>query len=198
MKDAITKDNIGEYLFFKYGVIPVKTYEDVLPVTPLRQGDYGGENDCTLTSITSVINYLTEQRFNVSTIYKIVETIAKKYFYRPSGMFSGTFLLFISSIMKKSYDRLNLKYKKIHGAYIKGIGFSFNKIVNILLKGTPVIINLSRANDGYYHSHTVTIVGFALYNNKYRFLVIEDNWEPEYRYIDYDEMNSLCSINWSE
>lgn len=195
MKDAITTRNIEEYIAETYGSKPNMTSEFLLPVVPLLQGDYGEDNDCTLTAITEVIHYLTRMKFTATTVYNIVVSIARKYCYRPS---TGTFSLFVTSIMKKAYNNVNLSYNKMHGAYLKNVGFSFDKIKNILRKDTPMVLNLCRANDGYYHNHSVAIVGYAVYNNRYRFLVIHDNWEPEYRYIDYDEMNMFCSVNWSE
>lgn len=151
----------------------------------LLQDDYGGDMDCTLTSITAIFHYLT--KLPVEQIYSDTLSIAKKYGYTDK---KGTNPLVVNCILKQLCKKYSIN-KKPYSLYLKGVGWSMEDLLY------PSILNLW--DDGYYHNHTVTIVGQSVYSvsgkkDKY-FIAVADNWSKQVRYIDYDNLSRICSIN---
>ena len=193
---SITQYSIKRYLTETYGggavLIQSQTLENF---KPLLQKDYGEDNDCTLTSMTAIINYYTNETHKVQDIYNVVEPIAKKYLYRGT---KGTPFITIRKIFQEA-----LKKYKLPNAYVKyakDIGFKFSNIQAEINKGNPVI--LSMLNDGrdYYENHSITIVGYEIYkkgSTVIPMLKIYDNWSTNYRYIDYNKLSPVCSIHYS-
>lgn len=145
----------------------------------LVQADYGKDLDCTITSLAYV--------FGGAEKYDEVERIATQYGY--NGDKTGTCPLVIKKIMK----RMGAKNPK--SAYGKGIGWSFETIVKIVDKGTPILLNMWDDGRHWYHDHTVTVIGYEEYKNA-RFLVVYDNWVAAPSMIDYDKLSIISSINW--
>ena len=59
----ITKYNLKEYLVKTYGSASKPGSQKQLDnFVPLLQKDYGEANDCTLTSMTAIIFYITQQK----------------------------------------------------------------------------------------------------------------------------------------
>ena len=120
--------NLPEYLKKKYKAKEVKeTSSKVLKITPLLQNDYGGDCDCTLTSITACINYHRKGQDTPEQIYNEVEKIAKKYFYRGN---IGTMAFFIQKIYDESLKKFPCAKKKTYQGFFKGVAFNFNTINN--------------------------------------------------------------------
>lgn len=152
----------------------------------LLQEDYGDQQDCTLTSITTVIHNLNGENRKPQEIYNIVEDNAYKYFYNGK---IGTFPLFIKAIFDKSLKKLGYTNYKTKVKCIKGLGFNFNTIINLLLDNKKIILSMF---NGKYLNHTVTIIGFT----ENRKLIISDNWTAGPVIIDYDEIGIISQINY--
>ncbi len=160
-------------------------------IKPLLQNDYGEDNDCTLTSLTTLIHwYCPVQKPQI--IYNIVESIARKYLYKGD---KGTNPIFIKKICDQACSQFDLSY--IFGSkYGKGIGYTFDFIKReIIYHNNPIILNMWKDGNNCYQNHTVLIIGFVETNNK-RLLAIYDNWYPEISYIDYDKLSFISSINY--
>ncbi len=169
-------------------------YENMVKgIDPLLQCNYGGDNDCTLTSITTVLAFMTHQ--DVNKIYNDVERVAKKYFYNPST--TGTIPIFISSIMNTLAKMYNLPVKSLT-KYFKDVQFNYKGIMNKINKNVPVIINITNDGRNCYRNHSILIVGYREYigtDSTARMLVVYDNWYDQVSYVDYDLLK-LCSINY--
>lgn len=192
----LTQYNLKKYLADTYGSGAVlqqsRTIENF---KPLLQKDYGEANDCTLTSMTAIIHYLTGNSHKVVDIYNVVAPIAKKYLYRGTR---GTPFITIRKIFQES-----LKKYKLPNAYVKyakDIGFKFKDIQIEINKGNPVILSMLDDGRDYYENHSITIVGYELYKKgsiTIPMLKIYDNWTTNYRYIDYNKLSPVCSIHYS-
>ena len=141
------------------------------------------ENDCTLTSIAYLVG---EQH------YWEIEKIAKAHGYDGNGQ--GTNPLRINAIIQQLVDWL-----KLHGtaksAYLKCIGVTWKKCVELCKSGTPFLLNMHKDGRGWYEDHTVTVIGYDEYQHG-RFLVVYDNWYKGESLIDFDKLSVVCSINW--
>ena len=194
----ITKYNLKKYLDDTYGNRQVQpcSHKQLDGFIPLLQNDYGEANDCTLTSMTAIIFYLSEQKLAVKDIYPVVEKFAKKYGYRGNR---GTPFATIRMIFQKSLA--NFKMPTAYGKYLRGIGYKFKDIKAEINKGNPVILSLDHDGKDYYDNHSITIVGYELYkiNNKdVPMLIVYDNWYKAIAYVDYNKMSRFSSIHFAE
>ena len=176
----LNDENISEYLLSTYGIKSSLYKIYIKDIEPLLQNDYGQENDCTLTSITTIIKYYNKT-IQVDVIYSITESIAKKYFYNGS---KGTLPLFISTIYNKVLESFYIKKKT-----------KCKLIQDQINKQQPILLNMFDDGKNFYHNHTVSIIGYAIYDDV-RLLMIYDNWFKEISYIDYNKLSSISSINY--
>ena len=162
----------------------------MLNIKPLIQDDYGEDNDCSLVSILTILNYKFAN-LDLNHWYSIVERLAKKYFYTGDN---GTLPFFINSIMKRVAPEYNS-----HARYLKNIGFNFNTIKKQLDQDNPVIISMMNDGRNFYKNHSVVAIGYNVYkidNRPIRMLAIYDNWSREVRYMDYERLSMITSINY--
>ena len=196
-KKKLTSSNIQSYMAEMYPKLTVKTEKSkiISSIPALLQKDYGEDNDCTLTSLTAIMMFLTKQT-KANNIYPVVEKIAKQYGYTGS---TGTNPLFI----KKIFDNVlkSLSVKKISRAkYLKCGGYNFALIKQLINARTPIILSMSTDGRDYYENHSVLIVGYKEYvlsdNKIKRFLIVQDNWNKDKSFIDYDKLSVISSINY--
>lgn len=179
---------MGKRLYYRnlgteYPDIGRRIVRKTLGMKALLQNDYGERLDCTLTCMACVWGeeYYTE-----------IESIAKRYGY--NGEKRGTNPLVVQRIMQ-----VFMKAHKLPGrpcsAYGKGIGWSYATIKRLINSGTPVILNLWTDGRSYYKDHSVTVVGFEIYE-KAQFLLVYDNWSKGVSMIDYKKLSVISSINY--
>lgn len=155
-------------------------------IQPLLQDDYGELNDCTLTSITTIIKYFCND-IPVERIYTVVEAVAQQHFYSGD---KGTNPLLITNILNKVLDYFSIK-KKSGGRYLRNVGYNLKFIQQQINLNQPVILNMHHSNNNYYQNHTVLIIGYV--DN---FLLIYDNWTTEMQLLDYYDISLISSINY--
>lgn len=170
----------------------------IMSVPALLQKDYGGLNDCTLTSMTAFLMLLKKATF-ANDIYKVVESLAKQYGYTGS---KGTNPFLIKRIFDNALIALKIK-KETKARFIKNIGYNFNLIKQIIDAGTPIILSMYSDGRNYYSNHSVLIVGYREYplvnssrKKTMRFLMVQDNWNKEVSFIDYEKLSIVSSINY--
>lgn len=168
---------------------------EIAGVLGLLQKNYGEEQDCTLTSMTALIQFYTKEK--VEDIYTEVEKVAKKLGYKGNV---GTNPIVIRTLMWTLFNKFKIK-KLCCSCYLKSVGFTIKFIKQLIKKDIPIILNLSTDGRNYYKNHSVLIVGYREIkspNNKTMFfLKIKDNWTKETVYIDYSKLNMICSINYA-
>lgn len=162
------------------------------------QNDFGERNNCSIMSISSVLEHYLNDSVPFIEIYKYVHNYSKKT--RKYSNIYGTLPFFLGSIMKKmSKDyNLNLKTKSL---FLNNFGFNYNTLKDILVKSQPIILSVYNANSGYYKYHSVVLKGFMSYKNKdrnCRMLVINDNWHEKTKFIDYNTLSNIAMINFFE
>lgn len=193
----LTSSNIQSYVAEMYPNLSIKKEESkiISSIPALLQKEYGEDNDCTLTSLTALLMFLTRET-NANKIYSIVEKIAKQYGYNGKA---GTNPFFI----KKIFDNVlkSLSIRKISKArYLKCGGYNFALIKQLINEKTPIILSMSTDGRNYYENHSVLIVGYKEYtlsdNKIKRFLVVQDNWSKEKSFIDYNKLSVISSINY--
>ena len=193
----ITKWNLENYLSQTYGGTPRLTLNKQLDdFFPLLQKDYGEANDCTLTSITAIIYYLSEQKLDIQTVYNTVEKYAKKYGYKGD---KGTPALTIRKIFQKSLAAYNMP--NAYGKFVKGVGYNFDTIKYEINKGNPLILSLNDDGQSYYKNHSVTVVGYveaSVNSKKTPMIIIYDNWYKGISYIDYNKLSLVSSVHFSD
>ena len=81
-KKKITSSNVQSYMAEMYPNLSSKNIKNkvISSVPALLQKNYGGANDCTLTSLTAILMRLTRET-NANIIYNRVERTAKVYGY---------------------------------------------------------------------------------------------------------------------
>ena len=189
----ITSLNIKEYLEKTYKITSKHCSRKQLDeFVPLLQKNYGEDNDCTLTSMTAIIFFLSSQKLNIQEVYDCVEKTAKKYGYKGDR---GTPALTIRKIFHVSLAHFNLP--KAHGRMVKNVGFNFDTIKNEINKGNPLILSMFKDGQNYYENHSVTIVGYEIYKGA-NMLIIYDNWYRSFAYVDYKKMSNISSVHYTD
>lgn len=158
-------------------------YRRLIPMTGLLQRNYGKALDCTLTSLACIFG---------EKYYSDIEGIALRYGY--NGDRRGTNPLTVRAIMREFMRRWGVP-GKARSAYGKGLGWTWTMVKGLIGGGLPVVLNLWDDGRGYYHDHTVTIVGAEEYERA-RFLLVLDNWHETVSLIDYNKLCMISSINW--
>ena len=165
----------------------------LLNIKPFLQKNYGGEGDCTLTSILTVVKYYKPE-LDENEVYNYIETIAKKYLYREN---LGTLPIFNKEIVKNVFKYFNIN-KNVYSKYLKNIGFNMNTIITQLNNNIPVILSLTKDGRNFYENHTVTIIGYKIYKTsdgqKKVMFAIYDNWTQMVCYLDYQFLRTDCLI----
>ena len=193
---GITKNNVQQYIqeLFPNEKCTLLEHKKIKSVMGLLQKDFGGLQDCTLTSITALFQYYTKQ--NIWKLYGEVEQAAKKRGYKEN---IGTNPLAVRFIILELLKHYNLK-KSVYSAYLKNITFTFNSLKKLINHNIPVVLNINTDGRGYYINHTVLIVGYEEYvtdkNHKIQLLQVQDNWSVQTAYVDFAKLHSICSINY--
>lgn len=193
----ITQYNLKKYLKETYGsTTPILQQQKKLDgFTPLLQADYGEASDCTLTSMTAIVNFLSYGNFAIQDVYDYTEKIAKKYGYRGT---KGTPFLTIRKIFHEVLKKFKLP--KANVKYAKELGYTFKTIQAEINKGNPLILSMNEDGQDYYENHSVTIIGYEYYlisGQKVPMLIIYDNWYKTISYIDYNKLSPVSTIHYS-
>ena len=195
--------NINQYLSELYPQAKTKRAikSKTIDMNYYIQDDYGLANDCTLTSLMTVLLYYLKYDRNEQEVYDLVERIAKKYGYKNNG----TNPLAIKRIYDTAAGQLGLSAViPTYSGYMKNIGYKFEKIMNLIDNKVPAIISVNNDGRNYYRNHSMTIIGYTIYRitlvdgqtiNR-RFLKVYDNWRSTFGYIDYEVLSSISSINY--
>lgn len=181
--DSYLKDTYGTKLFYQYGG---KVLENV---QPLKQDDYGDDNDCSLVSILTLIKS-KHTDIDLSYFYDLIERAAKQFFYK--GNF-GLLPCFIKPLMRRAFG------EQAHVRYGKGIGFNFFTIKKQLDYNNPVILSVVNDGRNIYKNHSIVVVGYTTYkidDKMVYILAVYDNWSKEIRYVDYNKLSIFSSINY--
>ena len=172
----------------KYAPGNIIAQKKIADINPLLQNNYGGDQGCTLTSITTVIKWLRPD-LAINTIYNEVERIARKYGYHPNFGTLNIVIPPIFNLVLKSF-RIN---KKTSSRYLKDVGYCYRFIRENIDTNKPVMLNLWKDGRDYYKNHTVLIIGYREIEDK-KMLAIYDNWYKSVSYIDYDKLSIISSI----
>ena len=155
---------------------------------PFLQKSFGN-NNCTLTSIMTVLYNLFNRKYKAKIIYDVVEKNAVKYGYNSKSW--GSIPIFTNTVINKSYQDITNKTIKSKVKYFKGIGYNFNSIKKQIDNNNPIILSVYKA--GKYDTHTVIVIG---YNEETNELLIHDNWKILIQKIKYDDISFISSINY--
>ena len=194
--------NIDEYLAERY--MPgatVTTYEqNRLNMRALLQNDYGAEKDCSLTSITTLIDYHIRHGREIQEIYDKVEAIAKTHKY--NGETYGTASLTIKKILGEAYTSFGIT-KPAKEKLFKNLGYDYTFIKTRIDTNTPLILTMWNDGRDYYVNHSVTVIGyrtFLLEKDGKRLLrptlMVYDNWFRTTGYLDFTRLGVISSINY--
>jgi len=155
----------------------------------LDMDNFGGDNDCTLVSITAVANWYRSIYPNIpndtSDIYRDVLEIGKKHGYTTK---SGTNPTIIDNIVEDVFKKWGYTVEASN-TYI----WTFNTFVEQINQPNynPLLFNIAT---GYYASHTVTVIGYRDFDVA-DFLLVKDNWSTSTRYIHWQQMwNEVGSV----
>lgn len=187
---------IDHYLKTEYpGCNMLNVREELLEgFTPLRQDVYHDKLNCSITSMTACIHYLCGGKYSPDEIYPYVKKIAKIFLYNG---FWGTFSFVIWPVYAIALRHFGVKRHTGTGV-LKHLGYNRNRIISRINSGTPVILNMFRDGRRCYKNHTVTVIGYRMYesdNKKKLFLILNDNWSGEKRFLDYDKLWIISSVN---
>ena len=186
----ITSSNLSTYLFSMYSTQKLIARGDVTGFIPLLQKDFGGPNDCTLTSIAAIINHATGNTHNVDKIYTQVEAVAQNNFYEING--NGTMPLAIRTIFNNAIKPYSKRTSCVR--YGKDIGYGYDFIKEQIDNNNPILLSLHKDGLGYYENHSVTIIGYREYSH-HKLIKIYDNWSKQPSYLDYDNLSTISSLH---
>lgn len=193
----LDKNNIKDYLSEKYNTNRMNVsllYDSTIILSdfePLVQDDYGLAGDCAITSIAAVAQYYFPHIVTKSCMYGIVEYYGRHFFYRGDKW--GTPIPFIGIILKKSLLSFTKEKINVTSLPCKNL-FAIKKQ---LQKSKPVILSILNDGRNCYKNHTVTIVGYEQFKvgkKSADFLIVYDNWDREYHYVDYAALNLVSPI----
>ena len=192
----ITDATMWQYLDEKFNnpdLIEIQRMKVCEGVPALLQNDYGLDGDCTVTSMTCLLNFIHGTKIQLA--YDMVEHIDMQYGY---DSVRGTNPFLINKILRKAEFRLNVIPTVWTVGYGKGIGYNFETIVRSIKKNHPMILSMPTDGRGYYTNHSVTVVGYAEYRvnkKRQRFVMLHDNWHKEVVYLDYELLSLFSSLN---
>ncbi|MCT4597458.1 MAG: hypothetical protein N4A50_06220 [Vallitalea sp.] len=206
-KKYISKINFGhQYIQEKLGNDKYSIQRHIIgEIIPHDQDTVGDDLDCTLSSISTLFEYLVKLDFEDIYNHVIDIGVNPKWISNPRKY--GTIPLFIKNIINnvlKAYKDKGLIANggKSRQLYLKGLGYNINTIINQIDNSNPVILNLSgNSHKDYYSNHTILIIGYHIFENKKRekivLLKIYDNWETKHNtYLDYNAIPFISSINY--
>lgn len=189
---VINDNNLQAYILKEYGdtshLAVKKNY--IQGIKPLLQNDYGEDQDCSLTSITTVVSYYKPQ-LQIQFIYDQVEKIAKKFLYKGNR---GTPTITMNVIFNKVLQLFQINLKS-HNGYIKNLGYNYVGIKNLINKNRPTLLSLSKDGRNFYANHTVLVIGYYEIG-KAKMIAIYDNWYKQISYIDYNKLAIISGINY--
>lgn len=189
---VINDNNLQAYILKEYGdtshLAVKKNY--IQGIKPLLQNDYGEDQDCSLTSITTVVSYYKPQ-LQIQFIYDQVEKIAKKFLYKGNR---GTPTITMNVIFNKVLQLFQINLKS-HNGYIKNLGYNYVGIKNLINKNRPTLLSLSKDGRNFYANHTVLVIGYYEID-KAKMIAIYDNWYKQISYIDYNKLAIISGINY--
>ncbi|SHJ77214.1 hypothetical protein [Paramaledivibacter caminithermalis] len=170
---AYMKDRYGSYTY--QGGKSLSGYDG------LDMDNYGGDNDCSLVSITTMANWYQKQGFtkipsSPSDIYDDVLAEALNNGYTPSG---GTNPTKIDNIIEDTFSRWGYSVNASN-IYV----WSFGTFTNEIDANRPLMYNLAT---GYYSNHSISVFGYKKYDVA-DFLMVKDNWTTSTRYIHWQQM----------
>lgn len=185
----ISQENLTQYVREKIKNNKILHSKIIIDFPMLLQNDYGLAQDCSLTSMTALVQYKKYYpSYSTYQIYDIVEKIALKYGY--DGNKKGTYPIFIKKILNEVCST-----KSVSTKILKGIGYNYDTIKEQIDKKNPIILSLYKSGNDSYTNHSVTIIGYIEYNGV-RMLAVADNWCKSCSYIDYDELSIISQINY--
>lgn len=194
-KKRIEESTILSYLKEKYPnskEIRLMDYKKLSGYKPLLQKDYGLSNDCSLTTITTLVTKVTDKKSE--EVYKVVEKYAKQYGFKGKG----TIPFFIKCIFDKTLKEFNL-INNTKQCYFKTLGYDKIKICSIIDENKAVVLSIHKDNRNYYNNHTVLVIGYAIYkvdNVEVPMFLVYDNWRTTTGVIDYKALSMISSINY--
>lgn len=175
-------------------------------IQPHLQSQVGGERDgdCTITSISTVFEFLMNRKVPFESIYStVLQCENPKWIY--NGNLYGTLVWMIKPFMQSildHYRKLNLVTDRsgVEQRMLKDVGYNSQMIMDEIKNDNPVILNIGgHPKKDYYHYHSITIVGYRMYYNKKGgvkiLLKVYDNWSESNRFVDYDALPRLSTIN---
>ena len=184
--------NVREYVKEHYGEQSnVWTYLTIPKIKSFLQKDYGEDNDCTLVSIMTIVNYLRPT--NAILLYNLIESQARQYGYKN---LIGTIPFFNTAIFNRVLKQLGLKYHTKQRMF-KGIGWSIDDIIKEIQNNCPCLLSLYKDGNNYYTNHSVTVIGYVRFEHKGKpsyLLQVYDNWNSFMTYIDYQKLSRISSI----
>jgi len=197
-KPALRLSDVEKYMKTEYPDFKVVSQKEVLleNFKPLLQNDYGGGLNCSLTSISACIYYMTNGAYNVEEIYAYVKKVARFFAYTPRLW--GTLSFTIKPIYAIASRHFGVK-RHIGTGIIKNVGFNSARITSRINSGIPVMLNMFSDGRHCYHNHTVTVIGYRVYCGAKKqkvFLVLNDNWSRDSRVLDYDKLWLISSVNY--
>ena len=194
-KKRIEEGKILDYLKAKYPTakeIRLTKYKKLSQYKPLLQKDYGMDNDCSLTAITTILS--KDMNKTPEEVYSVVEKYAKQYGFRGKG----TLPFFIKSIFDKTLKDFKI-FKSTKQGYVKVVGYDYDRICSIIDENTPIVLSINKDGRNYYNNHSIVIVGYSIYKVDgviTPMLLVYDNWKACTSVVDYKALSMISSINY--
>lgn len=197
LKGLINNNNLLEYLKKKYNVDNIQKsikVNQLIDMQPLVQDDYGDDNDCTLTAITTILTHYCNK--TPEEIYAVVVKFGRKLGYNAKA---GTNPLVMRTLMNLAAKELGVK-KTAAVRYGKNVSYNFAGIKKHIDANRPMMLSIFKDGRNFYNDHSITVIGYGEYQidnkRKARMIKVYDNWYREVAYVDYDLLCVFSSIHY--
>lgn len=158
---------------------------------------FDNHSNCTLIGVFNLLSFYRDAKgfpnipADSQELYKAIREVGDRYGYnfeREKGVPVYNNRRFLKAVLK-AFGYRNVK---VSAEYV----VPMHKALKLLDKGTPFLLSLAY---GVYFNHTVTVYGYETYRNKktgrnYTFLLINDEWASEPRYIPWINMDRFKLI----
>ena len=174
------------YLSNRYGGTITEKSRKILSLDSFLMSDINNGGICSKAAVTRVLLYYAQKYNKIpnnrTTIYNKVRSFDSHDYTDP---------WYIDDLAQKTLLAYGYSKASSWNVYV----WSFKgEVKNEIDNGYPVILSMA---NGYYYNHTVTVIGYIIYNQKvnhwygttnkeYPMIVVYDGWDRKYMYIDYN------------
>ena len=158
---------------------------------------FDNHSNCTLIGAFNILSFYRDVKgyanipADPQELYKVIREVGDRYGYKYEKE-KGVPVYNNRRFLKAVFRAFGYRGVKVSARYI----VPAHKALRLLDKGVPFMLSIAY---GVYYNHTVTVYGYETYcdtrtGRLYTFLLINDEWSAEPRYIPWVNMDRFKLI----